>query len=129
VLRLAIEHGVLPPKTTHEFLDRLINVCKQHVEILQTYQPPPCAMPVQLLRPEDTGMLTEATGQSHADDLGWGSLVQLQTHRVPGHHFTMMTGPNAASLAAKLDELFGEVDSRHSSVRRPQVLDRPRANR
>ncbi len=129
VLRLAIEHGVLPPKTTHEFLDRLIAVCKQHVEILQTYQPPPCAMPVQLLRPEDTGMLSEATGQSHADDLGWGSLVQLHTHRVPGHHFTMMTGPNAASLAAKLDELLGEVDSSSSSVRRPKLLDRPRANR
>ncbi len=89
--KLAIEHGVLPATTTQEYLHRLINVCKQHVEILQNYQPPPCDMPVQLLRPEDTGMLTEATGQSHADDLGWGALVQLQTHRVPGHHFTMMT--------------------------------------
>jgi myxalamid-type polyketide synthase MxaB len=109
VLTLAIKHGVLSSNTTQEYLHRLINVCKQHVQILQAYQPPPCEMPVQLLRPEDTGMLTEATGRSHADDLGWGALVQLQTHRVPGHHFTMMTGTNAASLAAKLDELLHEA--------------------
>ena len=65
-------------------------------------------MPVQLVRPEDTGMLTEASGQSHAEDLGWGSLVRLQTHVVPGHHFTMMTGPNAATLADKVDQLIRE---------------------
>ena len=53
-------------------------------------------------------MLTEASGQSQAEDLGWGSLVQLQSHVVPGHHFTMMTGPNAAKLAEKVDQMLRE---------------------
>lgn len=106
VLELAIEHGVLPAKTTHDYLQRLINVCKQHVRILQSYEPQRSDMVVQMIRPEDTGMLSEATGQSHADDLGWGEIVPLQMHHVPGHHFTMMTGDNAVGLAEKIDQLL-----------------------
>lgn len=109
VLRLAVEHGVLPARTTPEYLQRLINVCKQHIQMLQGYQPPPCEFPVDLLRPEDTGRLSEATGQSHADDLGWGDLVQLRSHEVPGHHFTMMTGDNVASLVEKVEGLFRDT--------------------
>ena len=65
-------------------------------------------LPVHLLRPEDTGILSEATRQSHADDLGWGALVKLRSDQVPGHHFTMMTGPNAVLLARKIETLLRE---------------------
>lgn len=106
VLSLAIEHGVLPTKTTHDYLRRLIDVCRQHVSNLQSYQPPACEMQVDLLRPIDTDVLSAATRQSHADDLGWGRLVTLRSHWVPGHHFTMMTGPNAAALADKVEALL-----------------------
>ena len=41
-----------------------------------------------------------------ADDLGWGKLVTLRSHWVPGHHFTMMTGPNATVLADKVESLL-----------------------
>jgi myxalamid-type polyketide synthase MxaB len=124
VLHLAVEHGVLPAKTKHEYLQRLVDVCKRHVEILQAYQPPPSEMSVQLLRPEDTGMLSEATGQSHDDDLGWGSLVQLQMHQVPGHHFTMMTSPNVSTLADKIDQLLrraaiSSIDETGTAVANP----------
>ncbi len=109
VLSLGIEHRVLPPSATGEYLERLINVCKRHVEFLQTYRPPKCGLTVELLRPEDTGMLSEATGQSYADDLGWSEFAQLRVHQVPGHHFTMMTGTNAPVLADKIEELLGEA--------------------
>ena len=109
VLSLGIEHGVLPPSATGEFVERLINVCKRHVEFLQTYRPPMCGLAVELLRPEDTGMLSEATGQSYADDLGWSEFAHLRVHQVPGHHFTMMTGTNAPVIADKIEELLGEA--------------------
>jgi myxalamid-type polyketide synthase MxaB len=109
VLSLGIEHRVLPPSATGEYLERLINVCKRHVEFLQTYKPPMCGLAIELLRPEDTGMLSEATGQSYADDLGWSEFAQLRVHQVPGHHFTMMTGTNAPVLADKIEELLGEA--------------------
>jgi myxalamid-type polyketide synthase MxaB len=109
VLSLGIEHRVLPPSATGEYLERLINVCKRHVEFLQTYIPPTSGLAIELLRPEDTGMLSEATGQSYADDLGWSEFAQLRVHQVPGHHFTMMTGANAPVLANKIEELLGEA--------------------
>jgi myxalamid-type polyketide synthase MxaB len=126
---LVIEHGVLPAKTTHEYLHRLIAVCKQHVQILQGYQPQPCEIPVHMLRPEDTGMLTEATGQAHADDLGWGDLVQLRLHQVPGHHFTMMTGENAVSIAATIDQLIRNEVLVGFDVKEPASLGRTSTNR
>ncbi|MFG0255696.1 MAG: hypothetical protein ACF787_11485 [Rhodopirellula sp. JB053] len=108
VLRLSIDHGVLPAKTTKDYLERLINVCKQHVKILQGYQPPPSDLIVEMLRPEVTGLLTHATGHSFDEDLGWGTLVQLRLHQVSGHHFTMMTPPNVHSMSEKIAALLGE---------------------
>ncbi|MCM2369159.1 type I polyketide synthase [Aporhodopirellula aestuarii] len=108
VLRLSIDHGVLPAKTTPMYLERLINVCKQHVKILQGYQPPPSDLAAEMLRPEVTGLLTHATGHSFDDDLGWGKIVQLRLHQVSGHHFTMMTAPNVFSMAEKISDLLSE---------------------
>jgi myxalamid-type polyketide synthase MxaB len=129
VLALAIEHGVLPANTTHESLHRLIEVCKQHVRILQSYWPPKSDLRVHLLRPEDTSMLTEATRQSHAEDLGWSQFVPLQRIEVPGHHFTMMTGSNAASLAKTIDELLAEPALVDSTARRTTSTTKPIGDR
>ena len=58
-------------------------------------------------------MLSEATSQSYADDLGWSAHAELLVHQVPGHHFTMMTGDNSNILAEMIDELIrkGELVS------------------
>jgi myxalamid-type polyketide synthase MxaB len=129
VLNLAMAHGVLPANTTQEYLHRLINVCKQHVEILQGYWPPPSDLTVQLLLPEDTSMLSEATGQSHADDLGWGDLVQLQRHQVPGHHFTMMTGDNAVVLGETIDDILRQTAPVNADSAQTTSLSQPNVNR
>jgi len=108
VLALSIEHGVLPAKTTPEYLRRLVNVCKQHVNILQSYQIIPSDLSVDMLRPESTGLLAHATGQTLSEDLGWSRFVDLHLHQVPGHHFTMMTPPHATTLAETITELLAQ---------------------
>jgi myxalamid-type polyketide synthase MxaB len=110
VLQMAQRERVLPPETTIDYLRRLITVCKQHVRLLQAYRPKPCDLAVHLIRPEDTSMLTEATGQRHDDDFGWGPLVDLHTHQVPGHHFTMLTGENAKALASTVGNLLSDPE-------------------
>ncbi len=108
ILRLSKEQRVLSPDANVEYLRRLVNVCKQHARVFQSYQPKPIQMTAHLIRPEDDTMLTEATGQTHDADFGWSRLVNLQMHQVPGHHFTMMTGEGAKALANKVAELLME---------------------
>lgn len=113
VLNLAMEHGVLPAQTSPDAVERLINVCREHVRVLQDYEPPATSFRVHLLRPEDTSILSEASGQDHSDDFGWSDLVALRLHRVPGHHFTMMKDANAIRIASLIESLVGtppEVD-------------------
>ena len=108
VLALSIEHGVLPAQTTSEYLERLINVCKQHVSVLQSYQTPSSDLLVEMLRPETAGVLSNATGHSLAEDLGWGAIAQLRLHQTPGNHFTMMTAQYATLVADRVVDLLGE---------------------
>lgn len=103
VLGEAIANRVLPPQTTRGHLERIIHVCKQHVRLLKSYVPVPSDLVVHLLRPEDRQVLSEAAKHTEAEDLGWGAILAVQTHQVPGHHFSMITGERGARLAAELD--------------------------
>jgi len=69
-----------------------------------------------MLRPENTTILSEATGQTSTDDLGWGQLLPIQTHVVPGHHFTMMTGENAIAIAGHIDRLLRESQNSNANL-------------
>ncbi|MEZ6090598.1 MAG: SDR family NAD(P)-dependent oxidoreductase [Pirellulaceae bacterium] len=108
VLTLAMQHRVLPTKTTPEYLRRLVNVCKQHVRILQNYTAVPSDLSVDLLIPEESGLLAHVTGHTLDEDLGWSAVAPLRMHQVPGHHFTMMTAANARHLAEMLESLLKE---------------------
>ena len=107
VLELGMANGVLPSHATTEFLDRLIAVCKKHVEILQRYSPAKTSLQSILIRPEDSTVLSKASGQSLPPDLGWGDFGKTDLHHVPGHHFTMMTSRNAAQLAERVEQIIG----------------------
>jgi acyl transferase domain-containing protein/thioesterase domain-containing protein/acyl carrier protein len=106
----AKRQGVLPAEVSTEYIRRFIEVCRAHVQAIMNYVPPPIGQPLHLFRPAETGVLTEATGQSLANDLGWGTIVsEVVLHLVPGDHFSMLTGDNARRLAAALAEcLEGE---------------------
>lgn len=110
VLDLAIQHNVLPAQTNQGHLKRLIDVCRWHVEFLQAYKPPVLQHRADLIRPEDTSILSEAARQEHSDDFGWGKLLEVKLHRVSGHHFTMMTGNNAAGIAATIESLLTGIE-------------------
>ena len=107
VLELGMANGVLPSHATTQFLERLIDVCKKHVEILQHYSPSQTSLESILIRPHDPSVLCRAAGRSLPSDLGWGSFGKTDLHQVPGHHFTMMTSTNAADLALKVEQLIG----------------------
>jgi myxalamid-type polyketide synthase MxaB len=118
VLALAIENRVVPTQTTPDHLRRLVLLCKQHVRFLQQYEPPECDLTVDLFCPLETGLLATVTGHTLADDLGWGRLVALRTHHVPGNHFTMMTSHNAARLAEQIDGLLNQTSPETHAVNR-----------
>jgi hypothetical protein len=95
---------VLPEDATRAHLHRLVEVCQAHVRCVMDYQPMDFGEPVLLYRPADTTALSEASGQSLCEDLGWGRVVgdRLITRIVPGDHFSMMTGDHAAELGRDL---------------------------
>lgn len=106
VLDLTVQHNVLPTNTTPEYLRRLVDLCKGHVEILQNYRPEPSQLAVNLLCPQEQGMLSRVTGHMLAEDLGWSDYGSLETYQVPGHHFTMMMSQHATTVADKISEIL-----------------------
>jgi myxalamid-type polyketide synthase MxaB len=107
VLEQAKESEVFPSDTPVAHLRRLIEVCKQNVRVIMPYVPPTLSQPVHLVRPEDTTVLAEASGQALQEDLGWGRMLDGWTiHTVPGNHFSMMTGPRARHVAETLQACF-----------------------
>ena len=112
VRREAQRHGVLSPDTSTEHLRQIIDVCRQNVQVIMGYEPEPCTQPVHMIRPTDTTALAEAAGQTLDQDLGWNQTIEsLTIHRVPGNHFSMMTGERARSVAAMVVECFDTHDS------------------
>lgn len=105
VLELGIQNGVLPSHATTDFLERLINVCKEHVKILQSFSPTRSTIESILIRPDDASVLCQAAGRELPSDLGWSDYGRVDLHHVPGHHFTMMTADYAEALAHKVELL------------------------
>ena len=111
VLQEAKRNNVLPTDVAVDHLRRLIDVCREHVRAVMEYQPESLHLPVDMFRPADTSALAEASGQTLADDLGWGDVLGdlLSTHTVPGDHFSMMTGDHVITLADRLKTLLDRV--------------------
>ena len=101
VLDEAIKHHVFPTDVSTDYLRRLIDVIRAHSKAIMSYDPPQLAQELHIIRPEIVSVLSEASGQQIAADLGWGQYTQghLSFYQVPGDHFSMMTGDNAAQVA------------------------------
>ena len=112
VLREAKRSRVLAPGASVDDLGRQIAVCREHVRILMQYKPAPSSFPVQLLYPADTSVLAEASRRRLTKDLGWREILSdgLSLREVPGHHFSMMLGENAAALGNLLEECIRRSD-------------------
>lgn len=100
VLAQAIANGLLPEGTNQESMLRLFRVYKNNLAVLKTYSPSAYAGKAVLLRAQE----------SNAGDaaLGWRPFVQqLEVHRVPGNHYSMMLAPHVKDLAEHLTRYAG----------------------
>jgi amino acid adenylation domain-containing protein len=92
--------GVLAPQQSFERIKHLFTVHEHNLQALRTYTPQTYAGPMSLIISSERA--------AHSDDptCGWGPLVggSLRTKVVPGTHYTLLTPPAVADLAASLLE-------------------------
>ena len=106
VLQRAIDAGVVPGEIQLAHARRLFEVFKINVQALQSYRPEASSTRVTLLK---------AGEQEVADEtMGWGALTsgEIEIHRVPGNHFTIVREPNVRSLAEQLADCINRATLR-----------------
>ena len=109
VLSEAVKHKVFPPDVSADHIRRLIDVCRAHSRAIMDYKPPKSGHEVHIFRPGDVSVLMEASSQKLTADLGWNQYLtnRFNFYQIPGDHFSMMTGDNAARLARLINECIG----------------------
>jgi thioesterase domain-containing protein len=109
-LELARRRGIIPIETPESFIRRLVGVGKANVISIQGYVPRPLNTRALMFLPSVKGGLADVSGRevSAQVDNGWAMDIgqAVETREVPGDHFTMMLGENAARLA---EELLGQL--------------------
>ena len=106
VLQRAIDAGVVPGDIQLAHARRLFEVFKINVQAMQSYRPAASSMRVTLLK---------ASEQEVADEtMGWGALTsgEIEIHRVPGSHFTIVREPYVRSLAEQLADCINRATLR-----------------
>ena len=107
-LQQARQQGMFPPEVSDDHVRRLVHAGEGMVRASQQFTPRSIDLPMHLFQPEIEGGLFDISGHEQVDDLGWHSEIgqQLVRERVPGDHFTMLTGDGAAKLAQVFDKLL-----------------------
>jgi amino acid adenylation domain-containing protein len=103
VLQRAIEAGVVPGDIQLVHARRLFEVFKINLQAMQSYRPEVSSTRVTLLK---------AGEQEVADEtMGWGALTsgEIEIHRVPGSHFTIVREPYVRSLAEQLADCINRA--------------------
>jgi thioesterase domain-containing protein len=106
VLQRAIEAGVVPGDIQLAHVRTLFDVFKINVQAMQNYRPEASSTRVTLLR---------AGEQEVADEtMGWDALTsgEIEIHRVPGNHFTIVREPYVRSLAEQLADCINRATVR-----------------
>jgi len=106
VLQRAIEAGVVPGDIQLARARRLFEVFKINVQAMQNYRPEASSTPVTLFK---------AGAQEEADEtMGWGALTsgEIEIHRVPGSHSTIVREPYVRSLAEQLADCINRATLR-----------------
>lgn len=106
ILHETKQHGILPVSATRDDLERRIDMCRHHLRAAMNYQPQSINQRVSMYRPQQSAVLSLASGRQLTDDLGWAPILggHLHIQRVSGDHFSMLTGPNAQQLASAIVE-------------------------
>jgi thioesterase domain-containing protein/acyl carrier protein len=98
ILRLATEHGKLPPGFGTDRLARLIDIYPINSEAARLYRPQPYPGVVDLIRPMD--------GRTDDESLTIWTRVSgaVRVHDVPGNHFNLVAEDNVEHVAAVFRE-------------------------
>ncbi|RKI67440.1 amino acid adenylation domain-containing protein, partial [Corallococcus sp. AB049A] len=99
VLDAAAQAGALPPGVD---ATALFQVFEANLEAARRYHPPAMAQRVLRIEAEDSG----------DTDGGWAALVgdRLESHRLPGTHYTLLREPTVQSVAELLTKALSDTD-------------------
>ena len=99
VLQRAIEAGIVPEDIQLAHARKLFELFRLNVQAMQSYRPQASSQRVTLLKAEEQG-----TVETPDETMGWGALTsgEVETHTVPGSHFTIVREPYVRSLAEHL---------------------------
>jgi thioesterase domain-containing protein len=119
----ARRQGTVPAEAPESVIRRLVHVGEANVRVIQGYEPASLAAPVYLFVPAIKGGLAEISGRDMPDDddHGWSTQLgqTIETHIVPGDHFTMMIGDGAAHLASQLTKFMSQPAASQRREREP----------
>ena len=106
ILRAAKDQEALPWNARLEDLQRLFELFRQNLDLLQAYRPGPYAGAAHVYRATDP--LPEHAGAPA--DLGWSGWAKVANEQaIEASHFTLVRGANAANLAHHLDTALEDL--------------------
>ncbi|NES24911.1 MAG: non-ribosomal peptide synthetase, partial [Symploca sp. SIO3E6] len=99
VFNAAKSLNLLPPEVDMEQMHHLFQVFQANRVAIANYQPQPYAGKVALFCASSTG-----------EDRGWSSITtgELETHTIPGDHYTMMRSSHVQVLAQQLETYLNQ---------------------
>jgi thioesterase domain-containing protein len=112
ILHQAIESGIIPPESSPRLIRRLYDIFRANYEAGLSYRHEPLDRDITLLKssermPVDAEQVHHIVGSSFTSSTnGWERLEprSLTVMEVAGDHLSMMSEPNIADVAAKLEE-------------------------
>ncbi|HYP02761.1 MAG TPA: thioesterase domain-containing protein [Pyrinomonadaceae bacterium] len=107
VLQRAIVEGIVPQDVQLAQARRLFEVFKINVQAMQSYRPQPSAFALTLLSAAE-----REDSEAPDETMGWGALTsgEVEIHRVPGSHFTIVREPHVRSLAEQLADCINRAE-------------------
>ena len=99
IAELVQKHGMVPPELEPDELLPLFQMFRNNLTAFLNYRPAPYEGRVTLVRSRTTRL------EENDPALGWSGLAaELEIHEIEGDHYSIVTGPDAAALAALLEE-------------------------
>jgi len=107
VLRKLKKASLVPADMPTKSLLQKLRQYKAHTIAARSYVPTPYPGKVTLFRP-----LESANDKRHELLLGWDRLAQVELHKVPGSHFSVVKEPHVRTLARELRECLPNLQAR-----------------
>ncbi len=106
ILEQAKMVNILPPEVGQKQMRHLLQVYKANIQAMSHYTPQPYSGPVTLFYASE--QVTEVTEEQI---IGWGKVAvgSIETHNIPGNHYTILRKPHVHILAEQLKTYFQQT--------------------